>query len=170
MVAVDAYTKPPRSYIAISGPGGRRPYRHLTDGPSDHSPACRPDGSSVVFVREEHPPRADLYVIGMQPGSEPRRLSPGRHPSFSPDGEWIAFAAPAGRELRIWRVRPDGTGRAPIGHGIRHEARPVFSPDGTLVAYVAAEERPRRHLYVRRFDGSGDRILFADGDGEYPVW
>jgi hypothetical protein len=53
---------------------------------------------------------------------------------------------------------------------MRHEARPAVSPDGRLVAYVAGETRPRRHLYVRRFDGSGDRILFADGDGEYPVW
>ena len=35
---------------------------------------------------------------------------------------------------------------------------------------ITAEDPPRRRLYVRRFDGSGDRILFSGGDGEYPVW
>ena len=78
--------------------------------------------------------------------------------------------APVKRELRLWRIRPDGSGRAPIGRGMRQEARPAISPDGRLVAYVASESRPRRHLYLRRLDGTGDRILFADGDGQYPVW
>ena len=105
-----------------------------------------------------------------EPSAASRRLSPGQHPAFSHDGKWVAFAAPYQRELRIWRIRPDGTGRAPIGRGMRHEARPAISPDGRVVAYVAAEDAPRRHLYLRRFDGSGDRILFSDGDGEYPVW
>ena len=47
---------------------------------------------------------------------------------------------------------------------------PAISPDGRLVAYVGWERRPHQHLYLRRFDGSGDRILFADGDGGFPVW
>jgi Tol biopolymer transport system component len=167
VAAVDTREKPLRSHIAISGPGGRGPFTVLTKGPNDHSPACLPNGLGIAFVREDVPPRAEIYFLE---GEELRRLSRGRHPRFSPDGEWLAFAAPMKRELRIWRIRPDGSGRARIGRGMRHEARPTVSPDGRLVAYVAAEERPRRHLYLRRFDGTGDRILFADGDGEFPVW
>jgi hypothetical protein len=37
------------------------------------------------------------------------------------------------------------------------------------VVYVAGVDF-RRHLYLRRFDGTGDRILLADGDGERPIW
>ncbi|MGH0032112.1 MAG: TolB family protein [Myxococcota bacterium] len=172
VAVVDARSSPLRTYIAISGTGGRRPFRPLTDGPSDHSPACQPGLDRLVFVREIEPPRAEIFVTDLDPdaGEPPRRLSPGRHPSFTSDGVWVAFAAPFQKESRLWRMRADGTGRSPIGRGVRHESRPAVSPDGTLVVYVAAETQPRRHLYVRRFDGSGDRILFADGDAEFPVW
>ena len=170
VAAVDTRETPVRSRIAVSGPGGRAPFTTLTQGPADHSPACHPDGQGIAFVRETAPPRTEIFFLDGIADATPRRLSPGRHPSFSPDGEWLAFAAPAKRELRLWRIRPDGSGRAPIGRGLRHETRPAVSPDGRLVAYVAAEDRPRRHLYLRRFDGSGDRILFAHGDCEFPVW
>jgi Tol biopolymer transport system component len=171
VVVVDTRVSPPRSQLAISGRGGRRPFRTVTEGPADHSPTCAPEADRAVFVRELGRGRAELWSLRLDdPEAPPQRLAPGQHPSFSRDGEWLAFAAPHQRELRIWRMRPDGSGRAPIGRGIRHEARPTLSPDGRMVAYVAAEDAPRRHLYLRRFDGSGDRILFADGDGEYPVW
>jgi Tol biopolymer transport system component len=49
------------------------------------------------------------------------------------------------------------------------EQRPTISPDGRLVAYVAEIDH-RQQLYLRRFDGSGDRVLFANGDGAFPVW
>jgi Tol biopolymer transport system component len=169
VVAVDTRTNPPESRLALSERGGRRPFRKLTEGPADHSPACSSDGETLVFVRELAPGRSEIRAQRLDE-SESRRLSPGQHPVFSQDGKWVVFAAPYQRELRIWRIRSDGTGRTPIGRGVRHEARPAISPDGRVVAYVAAEEPPRRHLYLRRFDGSGDRILFADGDGEYPVW
>ncbi len=167
---VDARQQPLRSYIATSAPGGRGPFTRISTGPSDHTPACAPDGSAVVFVREPVAGRADLVVRAPVVEGAERRLAPGRHPTFSPDGEWIVFAAPVKREQRIGRVRLDGSGRAPIGRGVRTEARPAVSPDGRFVVYVASEERLRRHLYLRRFDGTGDRILFADGDGEFPVW
>jgi Tol biopolymer transport system component len=166
VAVVDVRFQPYHSYIAVSGPGGRSPFEALTPGPSDHSPVCRPGSDGVAFVRED-PPHAEIHYL--EDGSV-RRLAPGRHPTFTKDGEWLVFAAPLGRELRLWRMRPDGSGRTPVGRGVRHEARPAVSPDGRLVAYVAAEELPRRHLYLRRFDGSGDRILFARGDGEFPVW
>jgi WD40-like Beta Propeller Repeat len=163
--------EPPGSHIEISQTGGRSPYTRLSSGPVDHSPACAPDGSALVFVRrDEQRGLESLVVRAPILDGEERGLGPGRAPSFSPDGQWIVFAAPMRHEWRIWRARRDGTGRSPVGSSIRTEHHPAVSPDGSLVAYVASEEPLRSHVYLRRFDGSGDRILFADGDGDYPVW
>jgi hypothetical protein len=109
-----------------------------------------------------------LLALG-EPEAQPRRLGPGREPRFCGDGEWIVYSAPVKRGRKLWRVRPDGTGRAPIGRGVLDEGTPACSPDGTLVTYGVTEEHFDR-LYVRRFDGSGDRILYADGGASYPVW
>ena len=50
-----------------------------------------------------------------------------------------------------------------------HEIQPSFSPDGKLVLYVADNGFEHR-LYVRRFDGTGDRLLLVSGGGAAPVW
>jgi Tol biopolymer transport system component len=169
-VEVDRHVQPQRSWIAVSGEGGREPFTPISAGPADHSPTCAPDGSAVAFVREGEAQRRDIWIAALQPGARPRRLAPGIDPRFSPDGEWVAFSAPAQRTWRLWRMRPDGSARAPLGRSTRQERRPAISPDGQVVAYVASESQPRQHLYLRRFDGSGDRILFATGDAAFPVW
>jgi hypothetical protein len=170
VVVVDPHIEPRRSWIALSGEGGRAPYTPISSGPTDHSPSCAPDGRTVTFVRGAGAARHDIWIAALAAGAKPRRLAPGRNPRFSPDGEWVAFSAPAQGTWRLWRMRPDGSARAAIGRSVRNESRPAFSPDGRLVAYVATETEPRRHLYLRRFDGSGDRILFAHGDAAFPVW
>jgi Tol biopolymer transport system component len=169
VAAAEGRSTPPSSRIEVSRPGGAGPFEPLTEWGMEHSPSCAPDGRSVVWVREQDG-RSDLRLRVLAEGAQTLVLSPGRQPRFSADGTWIVFSAPLRREWRIWRVRPDGSGRAPIGTGQRSEGRPTLSPDGRFVAYDASEAPPRRHLYLRRFDGSGDRILFADGDGENPVW
>jgi Tol biopolymer transport system component len=52
---------------------------------------------------------------------------------------------------------------------MRDELDPAVSPDGRFIVYVAAEEGLNR-LFVRRFDGSGDRILLSNGAVASPVW
>ena len=156
------------SRIWLSAPGGRGPFEPLSAGPADHSPACAPDGSAVAFARQHDDARSELWLARL--GAAPQRLAPGSQPRFSPDGAWLVYAALRAGSPRLYRIRPDGSGRARLGRGPRDETQPAPSPDGAHVVYVAAENSPRRHLYVRRFDGSGDRILFADGDAEFPVW
>jgi Tol biopolymer transport system component len=133
------------------------------------SPACAPDGSAIAWVAEREGGGERIVVQSPALTGNPRVLAPGREPAFSPDGQWIAFSAPTGNQWRLWRIRPDGTGRAPIGRGVLDEHGPTVSPDGRLVVYVTELEH-RPHLYLRRLDGSGDRIFFADGDAEHPVW
>ena len=168
LMAVEVHRRPPVSRLLITEPGGGRP-RPLTRGPQNYDPACAPDGSAVAYVaRPEH---GSERIVVRKPvmGGRPRVLGPGRDPTFSPSSEWIAYSAPVKKEWKLWRVRPDGTGRAPIGRGSFDEQFPTVSPDGRLVVYVAGQAE-EQHLYVRRFDGTGDRILFSNGDGLHPVW
>jgi hypothetical protein len=155
------------SRIVRTRPGGAAP-EALSDGPADHSPACAPDGGAVVWVSRG--PKGREGLVSRAPlEAEPRPIGPGREPSFSHDGQWVIYAAPVQRHWRIQRVRPDGTGRAPVGENVLEEHQPAFSPDGRL-ALVVVHAGSARRLNVRRLDGSGDRILFDDGDAEFPVW
>lgn len=154
--------------ILLTAPAGGDPVQ-LSRTQVAHSPACAPDGSAVAYVTAL-PGGAERIVthVPVLDGA-PRAIAPGRSPTFTPDGEWIVYSAPVRGEWKLWRIRPDGTGRAPIGRGAFNELRPAISPDGELVAYVI-EAGVRPWLYLRRFDGSGDRILFSDGDADNPVW
>ena len=69
----------------------------------------------------------------------------------------------------LYRIRPDGSGRRPIGQGTLDELDPSFSPDGRLVVYVG-DDGFQKQLYLRRFDGSGDRLLLGSGGGTDPIW
>ena len=157
-----------QSQIEILDAGSASP-RPLTSGPRDYAPTCAADASAVAYVTA--PQRGVEWVMVRDLGgsAEPRRLGPGREPRFCGAGAWIVYTAPIQRGTKIWRVRADGTGRSPIGRGVLDEMAPACSPDGGMVVYGVKEDYLER-LYVRRFDGTGDRILYADGDASHPVW
>jgi hypothetical protein len=161
-----------RSWIRISQPGGRGPWIDLSEGPADHSPTCAMHG--VAFARPLEGGRSEIRVVDAPFEAPSRRVAPGHHPRFTEDGAWIVYTAPQGRSFRVARVRADGTGRAPIGRSQGQESWPSASPDAEFVVYIgterADEETLRHRLLLRRFDGSGSRVLFLDGEAEYPVW
>jgi hypothetical protein len=169
VTAVELSGSSATSRIRISQPGGRGPFADLSAGPADHSPTCASDGSAVAFARGRDPAHSEIWLAAAPFGAAPRVLAPGRDPRFADTGRWIVYTAASGRAERLFRIRADGSGRAPIGSGGSGEGWPTASPDGKLVAYVASEASGSR-LLVRRFDGSGDRILLASGEGEHPVW
>jgi Tol biopolymer transport system component len=158
----------PVSRIQLTEPGGIRP-RAISEGPADYSPACAPDGRAIAWAALDEGGRDSLVVRMPALGGEPRRIGPGRDPAFSPDSEWIVYSAPLGREWKLYRIRPDGSGRKAIGRGVFDELQPSFSPDGRLVVYVS-DDGVHRRIYLRRFDGTGDRVLLESGGGYAPVW
>ena len=106
-------------------------------------------------------------------GGALRSLGRGRDPAFGPGssgpGAWIVYSAPIGDGWRLRRMRTEGGGRLAVGRGRRDELEPALSPDGALVAFVM-EEAGYHRLFVRRVDGSGDRLLLTDGVAARPVW
>lgn len=151
------------------GGGGLRP---ITPGPSDILAACSPTEARVAYVTAGADGEMAIAVIDLdEPEPKPRMLGRGVDPVFTPDGAWIVYTGRTTRGQRLMRVRPDGSGRAPVGAGPDDESHPAVSPDGAYVAYVVTDLTRRERLRVRRFpDGSGDRPLVETGDATSPVW
>lgn len=96
-------------------------------------------GLTIVDMQAE---RAQSLVVpliasGTEGGGS---IKAGAHtPAWSPDGKWIAFGLDQDANLpltfptRLYRVRPDGTGLAPLTNNARGTAiYPVWSEDGNL--------------------------------------
>jgi len=157
--------------LLATPPGSATGLRPATPGPSDVLPTCAPDAPIVAYVTAGDDGVLTIAVLDLDaPGAAPRLVARGTDPVFTPDGDWIVYAATGTQGNRLWRVRPDGSGRSPIGTSAEDAGRPAVSPDGAYVAYVAKDDQDRERLRVRRFDGSGDRPFLTDGDADSPVW
>ena len=154
-----------------AAPKGGTGLRPISSGPADAQPACSPtealiasvtigaDGSPTILVRDLDAPDSNPHPIGR-----------GFNPRFTPDGKWIVYAAKTQQGKRLFRVRPDGSGRTALAVSTQDESEPAVSPDGRYVAYVVEQDH-RDKLWVRRIDlTGGDRPLLGDGDGVSPVW
>ena len=73
-------------------------------------------------------------------------------PSFSPDGDTIAFAA---RAIYSQRIGSDQALR--LTHSSQPEIDPVWSPDGRQIAFLRQETGERLAVYVMQAAGSGER-------------
>ena len=107
----------------------------LSSGPGvDTTPAWSPDGTRIAFASNRDG-NFEIYVMDAD-GSYETRLTnddaADTQPSWSPDGAWIAFQ----RGFGVQKIRPDGTGLAPVSGG----TEPVWSPDGTKIAVRANNE------------------------------
>ncbi len=171
VVEVRGTDEEPTMRVAVTEPGGGRAVA-LTPGPTDWAPVWSPGGRQIVYVGALSGGESGILSVRLEGerASPPRVLARGgMDPTFTPDGEWIVYAAETPRGFRIFRMRPDGTGKIAVGRGLREERRPRVSPDGLFVAFVSMEAG-RERLLVRRLDGRGEGRLLEDGDGAFPVW
>jgi Tol biopolymer transport system component len=158
-----------RTQLWVRYPG--EPPRPLTEGGADLQPAWSPDGSRIVYTRQDA--RGQLELRWLDPVSgESGPLGPGRSPDYSPDGRWIVYSARTATGWQLRRMHADGSGKRSVGRSGYQENSPAISPDGRWIVYAAQarEDSPISRLFVRSFDGSADRQLAISGSGLLPVW
>ena len=135
----------------------------LTDSPAlDDQASLSPDASQVAFVstREKH--TANIWILDVntrklhnltaQTGITGDSTKPNGffHPSWSPDGKWIAFSSDRNtqwighgngsgwehiQELRIYIMHPDGTGLRCVSKTGVCSGAPKWSPDGKQIVF-----------------------------------
>lgn len=128
-----------------------------------------PDGTQLAmgFVRDELFYSIHLSDLAF---SQPRKLTPDAvteaSPAWSPDGQWIAYAANAGFADRptptvaweIRAIRPDGSGQRTLVSRTPGVSYPDirWSPDSSRIAFTRFNQAAKtRHVAVVGLDGSG---------------
>ena len=73
-------------------------------------PQFSPNGLKIAYWTSyaAQPAEFGVWIVDAD-GGNPVRLAPGAAPSWSPDGEWIAFARASEQRGTIWKVRVDGS-------------------------------------------------------------
>jgi len=65
-----------------------------------------------------------------------------RHPSWSPNGQFIVFESNRSGHWRIYRINPDGTNEMQLSNGPLEQLAPDISPDGTRIVFVQGNADP----------------------------
>lgn len=124
-----------------------------------------PDGRRLAFTALDR-----LYVMDY-PGGTPRRLTDAEHgeyhPTWSPNGEWIAYGTwsfEEGGHLR--RVRADGRGRAQrlTTDGALFQD-PAWSPDGRRIVALRGPARAFEEALTQGFPGGAADLVWIPAEG-----
>lgn len=150
--------------IYVMDADGSGVVRLTDDQAPEYQPVWSPGGDRIAFVR----PRGGTIAFWEAPaifsmnadGTEVRQVSSGDggsdfSPSWSPDGEQLAFSAFRFEDSSLFVVEPDGTGERSL-LSVGYVADPVWSPDGRLLAFVGNDADG---------SGSGTAIYVMSADG-----
>lgn len=145
-------------------------------------PAWSPDGREIAFVRADTEDDRGIFVTPAIGGPERklRTLSAWRVPqrmiSWSPDGQWIAFAdeiqegSGLSGKVRgpnaLFVISPETLETRQLTRPTADEfgdSAPAFSPDGSTIAFVHTNTQSRDEVCAIPVTGGKPRVLVTEG-------
>ena len=157
--------------------------RRLTNNVwEDWFPSWSPDGERIVFnsrrdgnFRNDFGITDEIYVMDAD-GSNQQRLTENlfddRDPSWSPDGEWIAFVSDRDGLFNdeIYVMDADGSNQRRLTENLAIDWHPSWSPDGDRIAFSSFREG-NSDIYIMDADGKNQRRLTKNRQSDWhPSW
>ena len=103
----------------------------------------------------------NIFVMDADGGNQTRitgnQKSAG-NPSWSPDGQRIAFDAFKDKNFEIFVVGPDGKNLDRLTNNLLHDQSPAWSPDGSMIAFEKWEVVPFRHIAIHLMRSDGKHL------------
>ena len=170
-----------------------------TPDAEENYPCFSRDGKFVVYEKRQTTGRfvdTEIWIKNLRT-NENMMLGHGRHPSFSPDGQTIAYVryTSDGWSTCLWLMNANGSNQSQItGSNMGVVWHPRFSPDGSQILFqYSKNEKKDFDLYVVERNGNnlkqlttntsydGDPYWASDGniyfasdrggrDGNYQIW
>ncbi len=143
----------------------------------DFTPAFSPDAKTLAFSRATEE-GTDIYTANIKENCCLQRLTVGRFsdnlsPTFSPDGQRIAFVSTRAGSPQIYVMAADGTDQqlfAPFDYGVTGSSNaPEWSPDGQSVAFHR-DVAGTLQVFVLDVRTRTVRQLTSVGRNEDPTW
>ena len=164
---------------------------NLTNDPNDdRSPSWSPDGKRIVFSSDRDMDRGEaahnieIYVMDADGGNQlnlTNNLTEDEHPSWSPDGKWIAFSARReghfendfGITYEIYVMDVDGQNEQRLTENRDNDRNSSWSPDGKRIAFMADRKGDvvNWDIYVMNNDGGNQQKLTENRvPDRHPSW
>jgi Tol biopolymer transport system component/polyisoprenoid-binding protein YceI len=175
-IATQTSGEPDQIYV-LDRSGSARP-KQLTDDSFTATlwPTWSPDGRKLAFARSEGE-SSGIWVMNANGGNaralteddlvEEPTFTPDEYPTWSPDGERIAYTSflPDGND-DIFVMNANGSSPTRLTSGSEYDTDPDWSPNGKLIAFSRDGD-----IYTMRPDGSDVRQLSRGSarDGA-PAW
>jgi TolB protein len=138
-----------------------------------------PDGTELVFAMDKASPNQGdmdvcrvswegetLTVVAASDG----KLSHEESPTWSPDGQRIAYTSTAEGNQELYVIHKDGQERRRLTTHPGIDAHPSWSPDGTRIAFATDRWGDLEIAVVAVESGQVQRITHSPGLDDYPAW
>ena len=140
------------------------------------TPVFTPDGQNIVYANGGEQP-ADLVIARAANSGTARKLGAGSlteqsSPTFSPNGNRVAFISPSPKTPQIYTMNVDGSDirqLTPSVAGVRsYRTGPDWSPDGRAIAYE--QQNGDFQVWTITLADRKMRKLTSIGENEDPSW
>ena len=173
--------------IFVMAPDGSRLTNLTNSWADDLAPVWSPDGERIAFVSFRDTltgkfglSKGSIYVVDFDPVAgaavgEARRITDDGGadgwPTWSPDGQRIAFHSDRSGDWDIWAINLDGTGLTNLTALPGADRYPAWSPDGAYIAFASKREGGE-DVWLMHPNGSGAINLSRSPTSRdrYPMW
>lgn len=136
---------------------------------NDYGAALSPDKTQIVYTQRNPLGYSEIHIMDAT-GANNRLLVVGRNPTWSPDGERIAYVADNDNNVDIYLMTATGFNNQQLTTHEAHDYAPAWSPDGTRIAFKSNRDGEAA-LYTVKLDRSElQRHTPIDDNTHPPTW